>query len=204
MATQKITLKLTRFAKVAERIQIELKTRELKITSALSNQNAPCFGFEIPASRAAKDAEKALSEGMREYRLLAEAYSAIRKELARANVRYGVSDVLADFNRLMKYADIYKRLAAPRQVLDIDEATQYIEKRNAIDPGKGADRYGIRSADEFIDYIPFRRERIAEFEAESIRLRREIDAISDELSTLNGNPVTVELDAEVVDIMKLQ
>ena len=54
---------------------------------------------------------KALGEEMRVFVLLSEAYSAIRKELAKANVRVGIADALANLNRVSKLAELNARLS---------------------------------------------------------------------------------------------
>ena len=61
--------------------------------------------------------------------------------------------------------------------------------------------YG-RQPDE-VEFLPFHRDRLEALAAEAARMRRETDSISDELATLNGNAVTIELDGEVVELMNL-
>ena len=200
MPTKQITQKLTRFAKVAERIQKELVLREAKLIDALKLQSASCIGFDISARRAVEQADKALGQEIREFVLLSEAYSTIRKELAKANARVGVTDALANLNRMSKLAELNVRLSQSTQAFDIDEATRLAEKMVAAHV-ESTNHYGRQPGE--VEFLPFHRERLEALAAEAARLRRETDSISDELATLNGNTVTVDLDAEVVELMKL-
>jgi hypothetical protein len=198
--TKSISNTLQRWKIIADRIKELASESQNKIGPALTLSDSVDFDtFEVRRGTLQATAEKVKAEVIPLHEALVKAVYQIRRELAHANVKFGVADLLCEQEML--------------KVLGADEAEVINEATPALQPDEFLEIGRKRAAQPQANNAPdvlgrvrgVPRPRVtlltpgelAEKVAKREALRLKMQAVSDRLSDANANRISIEIDPRV-------
>ena len=199
--SKKITNTLTRWHKIAERIKGALNDRRQEVLGALQGGNSvDADTFSVRSNVLAEKASKALTEGMADVLRLQDALFYVRKELARANVQFLVSDLLNQMERAKQEMNFLEEcIVAAGGKLSIEEMHNLASRRQAQPApqtvyGHGREQFSVSLVST---------EQLDELKAKRDAARRSVNGLADKVADANANKLTLELDDIVVEVLGL-
>jgi hypothetical protein len=192
--TKSLSNTLTRWHKIAERIQKAAQEIRGKNVSVLnSTQGIDVGAFDVRQDSLKAATEKVLVDQTELYLALQRATFTIRKALAHANVKEGVSSLLADMENAKQDEAYYAALLETADnALSVTEFAALAKKRAGTNTGM---------YDVTVTFISA--EKQAELGEQRDRARREKDSLANRLSDANASKLSLELDEKVVAFMGL-
>lgn len=191
--TKKISNTLTRWHKVAERVKVaatEMSQKNLQTVMGSRNLDADTFAVRRANLRAAS--VKATGEQTVLFFKLQRTLFQIRRALAKANVQFGVSDLLSNMEEAKQAMNYYTTLlGATEGALSEDEFASLAGRKNAAQ-----NMYGVS-----VTFISA--EQIASLTEDRDALKREVNALADRLSDANASKLSLDIDDDVVKAIGL-
>jgi hypothetical protein len=124
----------------------------------------------------------------------------IRTQVGKANAASGISDVLAEVQRVDAVLTIVGTVANAAEAKPLSEITARIEKMKAnVSTDRASALYGERYNN--VETSVVTQQMIAQYKTKMKELKREKQALQDKLLTLNVG-TTITLDAGEVDLLK--
>ena len=189
---------LSRWHKVAGRAAERIREIDAEISALLAGRRATACASQDAAERARKDLEKARVLQL-ERISASRAVCAIRQALARANVEHGVSDLLAETERLRRDLAGYAEFSAwrddgPKAMLAKARRLEERAEEARSSSAEGALEARARALDETIVFRPCDEEDAEYAKGQIKALKAQLTSISDRLSEANAAKLTIELD----------
>jgi len=156
------------------------------------------YTVDIPAGLAA--AELSFITAIQRKEALNKVLFNIRTQVGKANAASGISDVLAEVQRVDAVLTIVGTVANAAEAKPLSEITARIEKMKAnVSTDRASALYGERYNN--VETSVVTQQMIAQYKTKMKELKREKQSLQDKLLTLNVG-TTITLDAGEVDLLK--
>lgn len=192
----KKTNTLNRWHKVTDRIRnvaAELSQKTEQTLACGRSMDGDTFSVRRAALNAAT--AKAVGEQKALYFTLQHALFAIRRAVSRANTAAGVSDLLNQQEEAKQDVAYYDRLLAAVEGAMSQEEFAELVARKSKNPQQ-SQVYGLH-----VTFLSV--EQIAELAKERDAMRRQFEALSDQLATANATQLTLDIDDQVIAVVGL-
>ena len=198
---QTITLPLSRWHHVGQRLRNLAQKLADEAYSALAETRVSSVIDEEQAQAMRARGQKAL-EKAQDIMVVHQGLATIRGELAEANTKLGVSAKLAVLEAKRQEKSQLQRLASVKLLTmpSVDNANVALEKRNKNETTvrymRGDENEGLALRVVGIDALDGLKERVRALELD-------IQDLTDEISDINRNTVSISLDDNVVELANL-
>ena len=196
--TNQITATLTRWQKYSARLQAEAlmqKAKNQRAVAAGHNLDFDAFGVRQAALQAASDA--AVTSGTARYLDLTSAVFAVRRALAHANVKVGVSDLLANREEAKQVEQYYNEML--EEVEGVMSPEEYAALAARKQSGAQSEyRHQVTSAS--VTFVGA--EALAVLQAARDAARKGVTTQDDELADANAEKLTIDLSDEAVAVLR--
>jgi hypothetical protein len=200
MTTQKITATLTRWHKLAERIKNAAQEQRQDVLSTLqAGGSLDMATFTVRGDALLSRAKDALTGGAETVLRLQEALFLVRKELASANVRFKVSDLLAEMELAKQEQQFWDAcIETAKNRISAQEMKQLGDLRAAQTATQTAmsahDRFSLSLVSD---------EAMVDMKAKRDAARRKVNALSDKIANANAAQLSLDIDQSVVNLVGL-
>jgi hypothetical protein len=199
--SKNITNTLSRWHKVAERLKMAVNENRQEAISALqAGASIDLDTFTVRGDSLLANASAALAGGAESVLRLQGALFYVRKEVARANIEFKVSDLLNDMELAKQELNFWEEcLATAADKLSADEMKNLSLLRKAQPApqsvyGHGHERFSVNLISaESLTGLKSRRD----------AARRRVNTLADDISNANASKLTLALDDTVVALLGL-
>lgn len=202
-------LTLSRWHKVAERARKLAGEFEASCQQHISGWSASVLTAEAKFADAVA-VERDVDASFADIRRLLAAWADIRLALAKANVEFGIADLLGRIETLKAEAELAERVAQRHGLDNIAEVRgrlqgreKLIERLSQAAPDRDVIRQIDSLSNEAMDFLPVSRTWRETYQARAQAVRREMLRLNDRLADLNGRQVSVHIDTGVADSLGL-
>lgn len=199
--SKNITNTLSRWHKIAERLKTATtEQRQEALTALQAGASVDLDTFTVRGETLQANAREALVGGTASVLRLFDALFHVRKEVARANIEFKVSDLLNDMERAKQELNFREEcLATAADKLSVAEMQNLSNLRSAQPAaanvyGHGRERFSVSLVST---------ESVAELKSKRDDARRKVSALSDQISNANASKLTIVLDDSVVALLGL-
>lgn len=192
----KHNLTLTRWHKVAERLQQELTRQTTEVEGAYSrNRFDPALKQGLNVQKLVEGARASIEQALALNTRLLTAIATIRTELAKSNAKLGVAERLSTIDSLSKQAKLLETVLAHER-----DRTVHHEDFLKLEPAAEASAYGQRTT---VAVKVLADDRIKALQDEATAKRRRVHGLTDEINDINRSILSIELEDDLAAIAGL-
>jgi hypothetical protein len=198
--TKSVSNTLTRWHKIADRVkQAASETKQKNMNTLQSSRSIDADTFSVRKGALESATAKAIGEQSVLYFSLLGTLFMIRRALAQANVKNGVSDLLSQMEEAKQTGEYYENMLETTEgTLTQDEFSALYQKKNAAakNSSSSVSMYGVS--------VTFMSEAMVAGVAEKRDAARKlVNALADKLSDANATRITLDVDLSVATVIGL-
>ncbi|MBC8737096.1 hypothetical protein F6X40_09775 [Paraburkholderia sp. UCT31] len=194
----RISNTLSRWHKIQTNIRDVAARRQAALLADVESEHLDMQTLEVLGPKMREKAQRAVSEGLATVAKLQSALFTVRRALARANVEYGVADLLSETEQVkQELASLQALVQATEGGLQFETAQEIEKKRRAAASANSA-YHASSQLVTFVDEATVARLR-TRVEELTLELAKKANAVSD----ANATKLSIELDDDIVKLVAI-